>query len=113
MTPPADVGAFASVWVSSLYDAWIVGAKGTILNWNGNGLTLLSAVTTKDLTAVTGTVSGDVWVGGEGGTLLHWDGTAWTTYLTPARRTITDLWAALDDEIFFVDDTGAVTRFNP
>jgi hypothetical protein len=113
LTPPADAGAIAGVWVSALYDAWLVGAKGTVVHWNGNVLTLLPTMTNKDLTAIAGTVPGDVWVGGEAGTLLHWDGAQWTSYLTPARRTITDLWAALDDQIFFVDDTGAVTRFNP
>jgi hypothetical protein len=115
VAPPAEAGTLAAVWVSAPWDGWFVGAKGTVLHWNGGSLTSIVGVTTKDLTSLTGTSATDVWAGGQDGTLVHWDGSSWSTFTTPAGvgHTITGLWRALDAAVFLVDDTGAVTRFVP
>lgn len=113
VTPPSGAGTLAAVWASALWDAWFVGAAGTILHWNGSALASVPAVTTKDLTCVSGSQGDDVWAGGQDGTLLHFDGTSWTPYTTPAGvgHTVTGVWRAFDSDVFLVDDTGAVTRF--
>ena len=111
VTPPAGTPPLAAVWASQLWDAWFVGAQGTILHWNGSTLMPFPSVTTVDLTCVTGTSASDVWAGGKDGTLLNWDGNQWNVYTSPAGHTITDVWRPFDDDVYFVDDTGAVTRF--
>jgi len=111
---PASTLALAAVWVSSLDNAWIAGAQGTVLEWAGNGFVRLPAGPAADLTAIGGTGPTDVWVGGAAGTLAHWDGTTWTELVTPAQRPVADLWAAAGaDGVLFVDDTGAVTSYVP
>lgn len=113
-TLPAPTGTMplAAVWASQLYDAWFVGAGGTILHWNGSVLSSVPSGTTADLTCVGGTGPGDVWIGGKDGTLLHYDGT-WSNSSTAAHSTITDVWKAFDADVYFVDGTGAVTRYVP
>jgi hypothetical protein len=115
VTPPSEAGALAAVWVSALWDAWFVGAKGTILHWDGKTLTSVPSNTTKDLTSVTGTSSVDVWAGGQDGTLLQWDGSSWVARMTPAGvgHAVSDVWKALDAAVLLVDDTGAVTQYVP
>jgi hypothetical protein len=111
VTVPSGAGALAGVWASGLFDAWFVGAKGTILRWNGTALSMLTSPVTSDLTCVTGSADDDVWIGGQGGTLVHWDGTALTTYAAPGGRTINDVWKAFGADLLFVDDTGAIVQF--
>jgi hypothetical protein len=113
MPAPSGAPALSGVWVSALWDAWFVGARGTVVHWDGSTLASVPSGTTKDLTCVTGTSAADVWAGGQDGTLLHWDGSQWITYTTPAGagHAINDVWRAFDADVFFVDDTGAVTRF--
>jgi len=72
------------VWGSSATDVWAVGAKGTIIRWNGSTWTPVASGTDRDLLAVRGTAPDDVWaVGGREGdfrpTLLHWNGERWST----------------------------------
>jgi hypothetical protein len=109
---PSGAMPLAAVWASQLYDAWFVGAGGTILHWNGSALSTVISGTTVDLTCIAGTDAGDVWIGGKDGTLLHYDG-SWSPYTTDAHRTITDVWRAYGADVYFVDDTGSVTRFVP
>jgi hypothetical protein len=115
MPVPSGAGTLAAVWASALWDAWFVGAAGTILHWNGNTLSSIPGVTTKDLACVGGTAADDVWVGGQDGTLLHFDGSGWIPYETPAGagHTVTGVWRAFDSDIYLVDDTGAITRYVP
>jgi hypothetical protein len=112
---PAGAGALAAVWASALWDAWFVGAAGTVLHWNGSALASIPVVTTKDLTCVAGTEEDDVWAGGQDGTLLHFDGSSWTTLATTAGvgHTVTGVWRAFDSDVYLVDDTGAITRYVP
>jgi hypothetical protein len=108
---PAGTPALAAVWTSGLFDTWIVGAQGTVLHWNGSTLSRLPVPTTKDLTSISGTGQGDVWVGGQDGELLHWDGTVWIEHVSPAARTIEDVWTALGADVLFVDGTSALSRY--
>jgi hypothetical protein len=115
VSPPAGTAALSAVWASAPWDAWFVGAGGTFLHWDGRGLSSIAVGTAKDLTSVTGTSAIDVWAGGQDGTLVHWDGSQWSTFTTPAGvgHTVNDVWESLDGDLYFVDDTGAVTRFVP
>jgi hypothetical protein len=112
---PANLGTLAAVWASEVYDVWFVGAKGAIAHWGGTGISSLSSQTTEDLTCVSGTAPDDVWMGGTNGTLVHWNGTFWSVSQTPAGQghTINDIWRVLDVGVFYVDDTGVVTKFVP
>jgi hypothetical protein len=114
VTVPASTGTPAAVWVSSLENAWVVGAGGSVIESAGTSFVVLPTGPKADLTAVTGTSITDVWVGGVDGTLAHWDGSTWTETVSPAGRPVTDMWTAEGaDGVLFVDDTGTVTSYVP
>ena len=71
------------VWGSSATDVWAVGARGTIIHWDGKAWTPFSSPTHRDLRAVSGSGPTDVIaVGGKEGdalpTIIHWDGKVWS-----------------------------------
>jgi hypothetical protein len=108
---PANTPPLAAVWVGGLYDAWVVGAAGTVLHWTGSAFTAVVPPTTEDLTAITGTGTFDIWIGGRNGLLLHWDGNSWTQLTSPSGRTIESVWTSVGGDVFFVDGAPTITRF--
>ena len=60
------------LWGSSPTSAWAVGAKGTIVQWNGTSWKGSASGTTNLLDAVWGTASGPIWAAGTmGGMYTH------------------------------------------
>jgi hypothetical protein len=108
---PPETPPLTGVWVGGLYDAWVVGAAGTVLHWTGSTFTKLVAPTTTDLTCITGTGTFDIWIGGRGGLLLHWDGNDWSQFSSPAGRTIQSIWTSLGGDVFFVDGAPTISRY--
>jgi hypothetical protein len=60
-----EIPALFKVWGRSTNDVWIVGARGTVLHWDGAGLTRIPADTEDTLFAVHGHADDIVIVGGE------------------------------------------------
>jgi hypothetical protein len=111
MAIPTDTPALAAVWVTGLYDAWVVGAAGTVLHFNGNTLVRETSGTTADLTSVGGTGPTDIWIGARDGSVLGWNGAAFVQLVTPAARPINDLWKPPFGDLLLVDDTGTIVRY--
>ncbi|HZH04849.1 MAG TPA: hypothetical protein VEY30_13775, partial [Myxococcaceae bacterium] len=65
-------------WAVAANDVYAVGARGTVLRWDGVGWSRESLSTTEALEAVWAGTSNDVWVVGQGGYASHWDGKGWT-----------------------------------
>ena len=76
-------GALLSAWGTSSSDMFFVGAKGTIVHFDGNQWIKYPKVTTKNLRSVWGTSHTDVWACGFNSStaqtaLFHFDGVRWT-----------------------------------
>lgn len=113
-------------WVHDFDDgspAWIVGARGTILRFDGMTFERDASPTDADLWGVWGARSDSVWaVGGSGRagsepTLLHYDGSAWRSVaLPPLERegvhALYKVWGTSEDGVYAVGQRGIVLRFD-
>jgi hypothetical protein len=108
---PAGTPALAAVWATNVFDAWIVGAQGTVLHWNGSAWTRMTSGTTVDLTSVTGPDVANIWIGGKDGTLLFWNGASFGQTATPSAKSINDVWLPPGGDLMLVDDTGTVVSY--
>jgi hypothetical protein len=98
------------IWGFAQNDVWAVGAKGTILHFDGSAWTQIDSGTTLDLFDIWGATPDDIWaVGGtyeEQAVFLHWDGVAWndTTPGGEARAYISISGSSADD-VYSLSDT--------
>lgn len=101
MTPSntQTLEALFGVWVSAGFEAWAVGANGTIRHHDGHSWLwdiVENVPTTADLLAVSGSSRSDVWAVGRGAVVLHYDGTTWSRVaiagLGPRRPDLTAVW---------------------
>ncbi|APR80349.1 Tryptophan synthase alpha chain [Minicystis rosea] len=72
------------VWAISPTDVWAVGGLGTIVHWDGQGLSVVPSGVTVQLTGIWGSAADDLWAIGHHGTILHYDGNAWLPVASPA-----------------------------
>jgi len=78
MNPLPDGLALHDAWIDAGGDAYVVGARGTVLHRSaGLWATELSG-TTSNLLSVSGTSAAHVVIGGSGGTVLSRNGASWT-----------------------------------
>lgn len=68
----------SAVWGSSTSDVFFVGAKGTILHYNGVSWDSMDTGVFNELNDVWGTSSKDVFAVGDRGIILHYDGNDWS-----------------------------------
>jgi hypothetical protein len=94
------MNALNGVWAASAFDAWSVGASGTIRHYTGDPLlweVVSDVPTSVDLNAVWGSSSSDVWAVGDAGVVLHYDGKTWSRVKTAGidnRPKLTTVWGA-------------------
>ena len=101
-------------WGSSLKDLYMVGANGTILHSQDNGIsfTLEAPETKETLYGVGGTSPDNVFVVGANGTLLHSTdrGKTWLPRSFGARTSLRAVWSSPDGYTFVVGEQGAILR---
>jgi hypothetical protein len=112
-------------WVHALApdDAWMVGAGGTALHWDGEGFTrtLTPGRAGHTVFGVWAAAPDDVWavggVAGRSGFLWHWDGEAWTDVRLPdglPRRAdgeipaLLKVWGRGPDDVWAVGTVGTI-----
>jgi hypothetical protein len=89
-----NTGAFFKVWGAAADDAWVCGQGGTVLHWDGAGLTAepTSLPPNVSLFTVSGRSASDVYaVGGLGN--------AAAVHRDPAAGTATGSWSAVEDPV--------------
>lgn len=96
-----------AVWGPAANEMYIVGAKGTILRFDGAALTPMSSGTTAALYAVWGTGAADVYAAGEGGALLRYDGVKWVSLPTASAQTIRGL-NGVEGDLYAVGAQGTI-----
>ena len=77
--PQPQGNALTSVWGASSTDAWAVGARGTMLHWDGSKWNTAVKETTSNLLSVWGSGPNNVFAVGERNTVLRWDGQKWSS----------------------------------
>lgn len=104
-------------------DITFVGARGTVLHYDGAAFEVQSTPTDQNLWGVWGASPDDLWaVGGDGreagqATLLHYDGSAWTEAPVPALQKANvfafyKVWGTSADNVVVVGQRGVVLRYD-
>lgn len=111
-------------WVHgrSATDVTFVGARGTIVHWDGSAATLQSGVTSEPLWGVWGAASDDLWAVGGGGftedepVLAHYDGATWSevpvALETPNVHAFFKVWGSAADDVWVVGQRGVVLHYD-
>ncbi|MBX3263735.1 MAG: hypothetical protein KIS78_27325 [Labilithrix sp.] len=116
---PTSGTALFDVWGSASDDVWAVGARGTVLHWNGKAWQVSPTGVDDTFNAVWGTGASNVWIGASSHLMLRgggWnaDGGGWT--LTPPltaagkRATIWDINGTGPNDVWAVGDYALVTH---
>jgi photosystem II stability/assembly factor-like uncharacterized protein len=71
-----------SVAMVSADEGWIVGDKGTILQWNGSDWAQFTSPVSETLYSLSMVSPSEGWAVGEHGTILRWNGSVWTVFPT-------------------------------
>lgn len=96
------------VWGGPAPDVFAVGAKGTILRFNGTNWTLMNTNASKSIVGIWGNSSSNVFAVGEN-IILHYDGIAWK----PMGNVGTPhgLWGDSSSNLFAVGTGGTILRY--
>lgn len=110
---PLPFGAsLASAWGSGPNDVWAVGARGTIVHYDGTAWKIVPSGTHVDLTCVSGTSGSDVWAVGARGTLLHFDGATWSPKTSPTTQPLSGVHAVSASDVYVVGDADTRMHFD-
>ena len=93
---------------SAADDVFAVGARGTILHWDGKEWSSMDSGSETFLTGVWGTGPHDVYATGSGGTVLRWDGRAWTPMRTGTSWQLNAIAGVPGGPAFVVGDAALV-----
>ncbi|RPJ61789.1 MAG: hypothetical protein EHM23_05675 [Acidobacteria bacterium] len=100
------------VWGSAPDDVFAVGAKGTILHYDGSSWTDMDPHTGTGFNGVWGTSSTNVLAVGTGGTVLRFDGSQWTPVSVGTSQTLFSIWGTSASDVFIAGAAGTVLHFN-
>ena len=106
--PSGAPGALNAVHAFSAGDAWIAGAAGTVLRFDGASWQSRATGTSFDLFGIWGATPGDVWVVGDRGTIIRCDGSSCSLPNSDTTAELAAVWAASADEAWAVGRTGTV-----
>ena len=101
LTIPRDL---IGVYGTAQDNVWVVGAQGTVLQFNGHVWISHDPGVTALLNAVWTTSAKQVWVVGAGGTILHYDGVTWTQQTSGTTKGLRDIWGSGPKDIWAVGD---------
>ncbi len=91
-------------------NAWVVGAGGTLLEFDGSDWRSRPSGTELDLFAVWGASPDDVWLVGDRGTIVHCDGDSCGAPNGPITADLSAVWAASADEAWAVGTKGTIVH---
>ncbi|MCP4104740.1 MAG: hypothetical protein GY749_04260 [Desulfobacteraceae bacterium] len=105
----------SSIWGTSENNVFAAGSAGTILHFNGNEWTEMSASTLYYLRSIWGTSENNVFAVGEQGTILHYDGnenSIWTKMETGTSTDLRSIWGNSGSNVFAVGEQGTILRYD-
>src|SRR4029077_17106155 len=86
------------IWGATPTSIWMVGAHGTVIEWDGTKFVTWPKLGT-DLLSVWGTSRNDIWAAGQ--YLYHFDGGAWTELpLFESSHGLAAAWTNDPDRVF-------------
>ena len=92
--------------------AWIVGANGTIMFYDGTGFSLQDTPGNDDLFAIYMVDANNGWAAGESGTILYFDGTDWTEQTNESNEDLFGIVMIDENMGYAVGDGGTIVSFD-
>ena len=112
MNPRPQGDDLNAVWGAGASDAFAVGPRGTLLQFDGSAWKELETNTFKDLRGVGGSSKTDVYVVGDSGTVLHHDGLAWLAQKNSNTYDLYGVWSDGAGVAVAVGASGAILRYD-
>lgn len=100
--------ALNGIWGKSATDLFAVGAKGTILRYNGKTWAGMESGVAENLHGIWGSSATDVYGVGENGTMVHFDGTSWSALPVVVQETLRAVWGNSSDNAYAVSRNGSI-----
>ena len=103
----------AAVWGTDGRNVYAVGEQGTIVHFDGNAWTPVSAVPTiQRLNGVWTDRESDVFAVGDFGTILHYDGTSWMVQQSNVQEDLTSVWGFNGSDVYAVGLGGRILHYD-
>ena len=98
-------GRISTVWGTSPTDVWLGGGAGPnrriLAHWDGKSWIRTDESAGTQVLQIAGTARNGLWAVAHLGQVLRLDGGIWSSVEPPAGSTITGLWVAAPDEVWF------------
>ena len=115
----ADLGVIApttnqieGVWGTSSSNVVIVGASGTIDNYNGTSWSSMTSGTTQNLYSVWGSDASHVFAVGASGTIRYYNGSTWSSMTSGTTNALNGVWGSDASHVFAVGASGTIRYYN-
>lgn len=112
-------GDLRAAFASSPTDAWIAGAGGTLLHYDGESLSPedltqgdAGSAVSDDLYSLWGASADDVWAVGSAGALYHFDGSTWTKQTSVTGEPLYSVWGLSKDKVYAVGEHGILLSYD-
>jgi photosystem II stability/assembly factor-like uncharacterized protein len=107
------------VWARSDQDVWVVGARGTLLHWNGSTWNSESSSSLLfQFQGIWGSEAGEVWAVGQSdgsrrGLILHRRNGAWFPVDSGVNHSLIGVWGSGSSDVWAVGLRGTILRYVP
>ena len=105
-------GTFRGAFAASAVAAWVVGASGSILFYNGSTWTAQTSGVSTLLYAVWGTSASSVWAVGASGVIRFFDGSSWASQSSGVGTDLRGVWGASASYVWAVGSSGVIRFFD-
>ena len=93
-------------------DVFVVGARGTVLHFDGTRWKEQKSGTSRNLSAVWAVSPTDVFAVGFDGLILHFDGKEWRQQASGTTRTLSAIWGDSPSHLVAVGRSGTILRYD-
>lgn len=93
-------------------DVFVVGARGTVLHFDGTRWKEQKSGTSRNLSAVWALSPTDVFAVGFDGLILHFDGETWRRQASGTTRTLSAIWGDSPSNVVAVGRSGTIVRYD-
>ncbi len=96
------------IWGSSSTNLLVVGAEGSIIQYDGKTWSKMATGVTANLYGIWGSSLDDVYAVGENGFVLHYDGSDWAPLSVIVQETLRATWGSSASDVYAVSRNGSI-----